>query len=797
MFKRNYFLLTLAVGLLLVTLAFSRSGVEIEFSPVKLVDRSMKLPLELSVTNFSGIPVREVRVFYRFTGEGRFRTQRLQNQGFSYFASVNLAGAGSGMVEYYFQIRYMDQGMDAYPAGAPEGRVFRAAVRQFRDYGDQIVIVSPDPGEQIFTSELVITASFARFADKVDVEKTKLYLDTWDLSRYLLKYEDFVSFAPRKVPTGRHKIRLELYGSDGSLVASREWFFTSVQSRVYGGEEGMLQLKGRVYAEARQENLQDGAFSRDYNQGAVQLRGNYSHLSFGGRAYLSNQEASDRQPVNRFSGFARLDFWNHRYIEARYGDNYPKFNPLILQNIFVRGLQSRLFLKFMNLDVAYGQSMRGIEGEGYQDNSGGNPTTVITRGGTYARDILAVRPSIGAGEKFQWGITFLKAHDDTTSIQYGYEPKESASLGTDLLLGLDNQRILFEGYLSASSYNRNITGGSIPFDTLQKIDPDDFDESLRDLYDFQKKIITVNQYLLIVPSLAYQARVRFRYFKNNLSLMYESTDEDYYSLGQPYLLRDNRGFHLSDNVNLFRNQVFLTLGYKKYHNNLNDTKVSTTQIQNVYVNLAYYPLNNLPEIMVGFNNYQRKNDISADSLGSLLHRPEDNQTISLNFSSGYRFQLLNFRHRIGVNVMNFRRTDIFKFAESTSDFLNLNLKTDFSIPLRTTLEFILQNNEIGQSSDRGSTLKVVTYGAGAQYTFSHLLANDKLMVRGLARFGKLESTYQASQSSIMYNRSYFSLRLNYSLPRLGSIGLMADYMIYSGDRTYKDHIVSARYDLNF
>lgn len=811
-----------------VTSAFSRNGVEIDYSPVKILKNSQYLPLELSVSNFSGISVTEVVVNYRYSGESRFRVKRMENQGFTYTTSLNVGNSEVRMVEYYFGIRYADAREEAYPEGAPVSNLLRTAVRQMRNYGDQIIIISPEPDEQIFSTDIVITASFTQFASMVDVDKTKLYLDTRDISQHLLKYNDFITFAPRTIPLGVHKLRLELYNENSALVASREWEFTAIESFGLGGVGKEFNMTGRFFAEARRENLRDSELIDDYNQSTLQLRGNYRNFTFGGRFYLSNQEKSFRQPVNRYSGFARYDFWNGRYARANFGDAYPNLNPYIMQNVLLRGIHGTLFLKFMNLDIAYGKTNRSIEGGGYvETDSLDNKQLIVNRPGTYQRNIFAVRPSFGAGKNFQLGLTYLKGRDDTSSIRFGQQPKENLAVGMDLHVGLDKQRILFEGNVNASAYNRNISGGSIEVDTLEKILGEELSQTERDYYDLATDFITVNEYLILQPGLAYQARLRLRYFRNNFSFMFESVDEDYYSLGQPYLLRDNRGFHVVDNINLVGNQVFATIGFRRYRNNLQNIKNSTTTNRNIYFNVSYFPVGNLPEVTVGYNNYSRENDASVpdsimtlygDSLfikyseGTLpdsdlaifnLHRPEDNQTNSFNISTGYRFKFFNYSHRAALNLSSYRRTDIYKTAESSSDYLALNLRTQYKIPLQTRLEFVLQQTETGKGSPRESNMELVSIGAGGEYVFEDLLADDRLSVRANLRVGRLSSLYkvasqsQAATQPFEYLRNNYTFRINYSLTRYGSIGVMADVITYRGDREYNDFIYSARYDYSF
>ncbi len=793
--KRKLLFVYAIIFALGLTTASAREGVEIQYIPVKILkNNNSVLPLEISISNFTSVPIREVQVWYRWSGETRFHLHPMENEGFSYYASLDVADSDGEMVEYFFAIAYLDNRTETYPANAPEERVLRTAVQPLRNYGDQIVIISPEPDEQLFSSDLVITASFAGISSMVDPEKTKMYLDTWDVSQYLQKYGDFVTFAPRTVPPGRHQIRLELYDSEGNLVASREWRFTSISSRGEVEATDRWVVSGRFFAESRQENLGNtisGTSYVPYNQSGFQLRANYNRWNMGGRVYMSNQEAADRQPVNRYSGFVRYNFLNGRYTSVEAGDSYPKLNPMIMQNIFLRGVYARLYLKSFNLDVATGKTNRGVNGR--QFVSGTDTTNIY---GTYQRNITTVRPSFGSGEKFQLGFTYLRGKDDVNSIDIGINPQENAALGTDLFVGLDNRRIIIDVNVNASLYNRNIAGGDIPFDTLNQVFDGDLNKTA---YDWARKFVTVNQYLIVRPGLAYQGRILLRYYNNNLSLIYESVDEDFYSLGQPYLLRDNRGFHIVDNINLIKNQVFLTLGYRNFHNNLQNVKMHTTTSRNFYATISYFPVGNIPEISIGYNNYSRASDVPADSIGSILNRPEDNQTTSINLSTGYRFMLMNTNSRIGFDLTSYRRDDIFTYAESNTDYYNVNLRTQFSMPLQTLLEVIIQNTETGPNDPaQGSKLDLTTFGIGGNYRFTNVFAEDNLFLQANLRFGNVKSSYTSTTlGDLNYKRNYYSFRINYVLKRYGSFSFVTDFLTYSGDRSYQDFIYTLRYDINF
>jgi hypothetical protein len=791
MTKIKFFPILVIIYLIFIIPAFGRNGVEIQYTPTKILNQQNEFPVELTISNFSGIPVREVQMWYRWSGESRFKMQLMDNEGFNYFAALNVGETNGHLLEYYFTIAYLDNRNESYPSDAPANRVFRTAVQTLRNYGDQIVIISPEQEEQLYSNDVVISASFGSLLSMIDIEKTKLYLNTWDVTPYLQKFGDFITFSPHTVPVGRHKIRLELYDNQGQLIASREWFFNSLSVR--GGEapSGQWAISGRFFAETRQENLGVNNLDNSYNQSGLQLRADYNNWDLGGRMYFSNQEKSNRQPVNRYSGFVRYNFMTDNYISLEGGDTYPKLNPMIMQNIFLRGFYGRLYMKIFNIDFATGTTNRAIDGS-Y------NAADSSTSYGTYRRKITTVRPSFGSGEHFQLGFIYLKGKDDVNSINYGINPQENAAFGTDLFLGFDQNRIIVEGNVNASLYNRNIQGGSIDFDSLSNVF-DNISDSDKEFYKLVNKFVTVNQYLILRPGLAYQGRLLLRYFKNNLSFIYEAVDEDYYSLGQPYLLRDNRGFHLVDNIALLQNQVFLTLGFRQYRNNLQDIKSNTTTNKNFYGNISYFPMQNLPELTIGYNNYSRNNDVPADSLESILNRPEDNQTSSINFSAGYRFILKSLKNRIGLDLINYRRDDIFKYAESTSDYLTINLRTQYAIPLQTLLEVILQQTETGKDDpDLGSKLNFTTFGVGGNYRFNNVFTEDQLSLQANLRFGSVTSKYNLiTVEELKYNRNYFSFRINYTLPKYGSFSALTDILSYSGDRSYGDFIYTLRYDVNF
>lgn len=769
---------------------------EINLTSIPKLDDDLNLNVQLYVDNRSTFPIKDVRIFYRELSENEFHSKYLRPQGFRYLAAVDLSKFAGSVVEYYFGIAYLDGADQAYPPEAPAHNLYEIAVQ---DEGEQtspgIEIISPEPDESIYTDEFIFTVSYLPYSANVDKERTKLYLDTWDVSQYLNMFDDFLTFAPNKVPPGRHTMRLELYDRSGNLIATESIRFTALARRGPTQVSTGLRFSGNGFAESRYEELSDGQQIEHYVNAGFRFNANAQQYSFGGRAYWSNQQNERTQYINRFTGWFQYDFWNNRYFRATGGDAYPQLHPYLLQNVFVRGFEGQLFLKFINLDFVMGKTRRAVEGRqniGFNTITQVNDTTIVS--GTFDRKVWGARTSFGGGEKFQFGLNAVKGRDDPQSIEYGKNPEENLGIGSDLFLAFDNNRVIVDGAIAASSYNPNILDGEdISFDSLQNADID-IDKNL---YDFAKSLITINQYIVPIPALAYHAQLRLNYYYNNFSFKYNAVEGNYHSLGQPFLLRDNRGFTIADNIRLFQNQVFLNLRYMSYENNLNNIKPATTDNQTIGVSISYFPLRNFPSVTLGFNNYTRDNGYTEPTLK--VPTPEDNSTNTINFSTSYTFWLNELNNQLTVNLMNYNREDNTTFnIDNLSNTLSILLQTKYQIPLKTNLEFSLQQTD-NTIPNNESNLTINTFGAGGEYLFRDLFAAaDQFSIGTFIRYGMISSDTQipTGTMTVDYNRMFLNGRILYHIPGGGRISLNGDLMNYSGDKAYSDYIITTRYDIN-
>ena len=213
----------------------------------------------------------------------------------------------------------------------------------------------------------------------------------------------------------------------------------------------------------------------------------------------------------------------------------------------MRGFNGSLNLGFINIQTAYGETERSIEGKLIETFTSDDPATLESdvipinaqlykmpygrvELGTFKRKVLAVRPSFGSGEKFQLGFSYLHSKDDIGSIEFGAQTGRKSCLGSDFMLAFDSQNIMITSRNAVSLNNKDISSGSLTDKQIDEIfgsnsnfsvDPNDV-KRIRDLIG---NFITVNQYLgrwnpQEFASLAAEAALTFNYFNNNVKASY-------------------------------------------------------------------------------------------------------------------------------------------------------------------------------------------------------------------------------------------------------------------------------------
>ena len=569
---------------------------------------------------------------------------------------------------------------------------------------------------------MLISISLLRADSAVVRRATQIKLDDINVTTAAVFSEDLIVYVPENqnlvLSPGVHTIKVGLFNRKGQLHSTSELSFT-VRGRGRDILATAPPVRGFDYTldlnvESRHEQIQ--SVGTWYNRAGATFRGKTGIWGFNANMFLTSDERSDRQPQHRF--FAGIET---PWVQAGFGDHYPVLPELILSGKRVRGLQTTARYGIVGLDVTLGQITRNIEGKLVRSFSADSFNVEFRRDstaayglvspgifgkynyGTYARDVFAVRPSIGNRETWEVGFSWLSSGDDKSSIRYGISPKENIVLGTDFMARFDNSRIELSGQAAASAYNMDISQGNFSDAYIDSVYA--FGSGgIKQVRDILSPYITVNDNFRPLsveklPTIAYEVALGLNYFDNTLKFTYLFHGNDYTSFGQSFLQTDIKGFQIVDRARLLDNQLFLTLGYERLEDNTSATKVGTTVFNNVNIAATYLSHYDVPTITVGVSMYDNDNGLSVNGRDSLSAIQDG--TLRLYMQSSYEF-VAGARHTASLNLSTSKRDDAsIRRYDVTNMTAELGLMTIYKSPLRTVFSAALFLNSLPASGMRG------------------------------------------------------------------------------------------------
>lgn len=597
----------------------------------------------------------------------------------------------------------------------------RTPAQEFRTQpAGNILILSPEPDETVSQNEVVIAVSFFGMNQPIDTTAVIFHIDGMNVSRMVKTSAILASYTSNQLAPGQHSVQVSVKDRRGNTVGSASWSFLVVRS-----EEGQTpsapqvdKFSARIFSDFRHENV--SARTEDLLMLGGNFSGQVGPLRYSGRGTFSSLESDQAQPRNRYQLSVTLP-----WLGVSLGDNYPRFNNLMLWGKRVRGLESYLHLGFINVDFAMGESNRAVEGD-----------LTKHRFGTFRQNVLAIRPSIGGGKNFQFGITLVKVKDDTASIKHGYAPKDNVVIGPDLLLAFDRHRIEFRVFSAFSLLTNNTKGGPI---TSAEIE-----DAIGSSLPFDPA--AVESYLIIndsmqpidptqLTSTAYDAQLQLRYFSNTMRLGYKRIGSEYQSLANPYLRKDLKGVYFSDRLRLFQNRVYLQFGYENYDDNFSqEDGRPITKLSVLEYSAGFYPGATYPRLYFHLRNYYRDNRLAVldtalvydeytDEFVDLpVDERENNLNQDLSLQLAYNIPAFQARHDLSVGYLTSnrmdRRTNLLVNAMNPSTDLSaivqmISVRSVFdNLPLTTLISFATNRND---ALGGASKLQFTLFNIGAEY----------------------------------------------------------------------------------
>jgi hypothetical protein len=748
-----------------------------------------KKPITLTADLSPNFIFDKIEFAYRTFGESEFK--RLEMTVANNKASITIPAEKvvAPYVEYYLLLYVKDAPeTETFPIENAVNHPLKLVINPAEIPTYDIVWFSPESDRSSTPEDLLIAFSIPGTDTIIDITATKIYLNDNDITNYAVRSEDMFVVQPENIippPTeGAHRLRVEIFGSDGKRLnfISRE--FSVKQIGQYGFDVTELKYRGSVQIETRNENI--GGTKNTYNTGSMNASTNYGDYKAFGNMYITSEEKSDRQPQNRY-----FIGGESPWFKIGYGDSYPIFPSLIMGGKRIRGLTSNLFLGFFNVDFALGEVAKKVNtlyteipfdsvGE-YPDKTYIQPEpgiwATVDKAGTFKRSLLAVRPSFGSGESFQLGLSFLKSQDDKNSIKYGLMPQENLVLGSDLLLAFDKRRIELTGQTAFSVTNKDISDGNISDEDLRLLTAtQDIDTALiKKMRDIFSNLITVNQHLVPLsvenlPTLSYEAALHLNYFDNQFRFAFLRRGTSFESFGQSYLRTDVSGFNVTDRFRILSNRLFFSLGFEQLSDNLSNLKQASTKFSTLSTTASYYPQQDLPNVSLGYVYASATNNLHRDS-----SQAADDNTNRFFIQSGYNFEFLE-RQNVVLNINVSNRDDRTSRDWDTKNFsLSLGLNTYYSFPLQTS--FIISFNNSS------------TKGAKWNYTNLAFTGYYKMLDNRLVFNAGIRSTFGD------FKRGVFDLGAQYTIIRNLNIRGQVNLFTYESSKNESVWSLMLRYDI--
>ncbi|MDP3149757.1 MAG: hypothetical protein Q8N83_11575 [Ignavibacteria bacterium] len=791
--KVTFFVVLFLFGLIPTTFAQISSVV----SEVKIGVAKENETLTIEARFQPSSSVTKAVIGYRSFGQNEFTYSDMIVQGSSAFFTIPAAEVLPPNIEYFMKFSMTTGAEETYPEEFLKSNTpIQIQVQGVSGKDKEVLVMSPEKGEKILTEEFFISISLLRASDIVNKSATKIYLDNKDITNLALFADDIIIISPEnfqiQLKDGLHNLSVELYDTTNTLYHSVSSQFVILNPSYALLGQSAINYAGDVRLESRNENIQ--TVGTWYNNLNVNLQADYKGFNLLSNVYVTSEEKKYLQPNNRYMVSLSND-----YAAVTVGDHYPKYPSLVLNGKRVRGFSGEVNLGFFNIQTSFGEISRDVEGTfiQYKDTLGGNIIAVDSikhngnkyaevYPGTFKRSLLAIRPSFGRGENFQFGLSFLHVKDETGSIEYGTAPKENLVLGTDLMFGFDNQNILFTTQAAFSLLNNDISQGSLTDsqivsifgpDGLININPED----VKKLRDQVSGLFTVNQYVTPLnpqklPSLAAEAALSFNYFDNYLKGSYVYRGDQYSSFGQSYVRTDVAGINVLDRLRLFENKFFVSLGFENLQDNLQKTKRATTTFQTLNTSVSFYPRTNLPSIIVGYTRLNNTNGLSpikdpADSTAYLSAIDDITNRISTQLS--YNFEW-HYRHSVSLSFVNSTRDDkSYANYDIENSSVTVSSGTRWFDNLSSSFNISMNNSKVDTTS-----FSYVSLSLGANYS----MLQEKLLLSG-----------SLSPSFGDYKRTSFDASaLYYLMPNL-TLQLQFRYLNYDYTSSKIDQVTNIPY----
>jgi hypothetical protein len=786
--QRNYLVLFL---LLFSCLSFGQLTTTVSEVKIGNAKENIDLPFQVTLYQTSGIS--RVVLYYKTFGENEFKNQEMALAGTNVSTVIPGKNISPPYLEYYFKIDFADGKSEYYPQDYPSVPPIQIQVMVPSPKDNEVMILSPEPNNKILLNEFFVSISLLRASDLVNKAATKIYIDGTDVTSLALFADDVIMFYaenyPGSIQTGIHSLKVEIFDNSGSLYHSVSSDFEIMPTEFAQFSKSDIKYYINFKGESRNEDIRK--VNNWYNNLTLNTGAELKGWNLDAKVYVTSEEKKYLQPNNRFLASLSSDF-----LKLSYGDDFPSLPNLVLNGKRVRGLYGDLKLGFFNLQVSMGEVTRGLDGKALafypkslkvlSPQLGGTivgfdaTRDVEILPGTFQRKVFAIRPSFGSGENFQIGFSYLHGIDEKGSVEFATRPQENLVLGTDMIIAFDDQKFMITSQAAFSLMNSDISIESFTDEQIKNLTmPDslfDGQESLlTNVRDYLGNFITVNQFLKPLnpqelATFAADASLQLGYFNNHFKLSYVYRGNDFQSFGQTLTRTDVAGINVTDRLRLLDNRLFLSVGYENLSDNLQKTKLSTTNYSTISTSISLFPRANFPNVILGYTMNKNKNDIDLPdtlvgryNLIASIDDPKlkkylyavDDQSNRISAQISYDY-ILSVKQQTGLSVSISDRKDNSAInMDLTTLSLLFNTSTFWTDNFNSNVNLSMNNTKIeSKNTANNRELNYFTLLVGGKY---NLLKNQLILSGSLgASFGDLE------RRNLDFYSQYYILR-NFSI----------------------------------
>jgi hypothetical protein len=397
-------------------------------------------------------------------------------------------------------------------------------------------VLTPTRGEEVeFGESVVIAVSIYDPEGDTDIRTIEIEVDNKDVTRKANISALLITYVIEEIKTpGRHRFTMSIKDKEGNVEEITSFF--TVAGKV--PKDRAFTVNGTVkvgYDYDDQSSVNHVGTAEVYLYGRA-----FNWMDYAADVELTNAPSTDGQRVSTY----RLDLYTP-IGNAVLGDTTPSFSDYTIDGSRVFGVHLLPQFGFFGMELLFGQSLEPVS----------DPAT-------QAQTVYGFKLKPVNTGTFQLGVNFLKVLD-TYDPAINANAQDNLVFGTDFRFSLFEEKLLISAEANESFLNTDISAGATALNELSWL-----------------FMINPNYLVPIMPgfsNFAGKAGMKLGpFFENTFNAEFSYVGPAYNSIANTAITQDRAGIKAWDTVWLLGRDLYLSLAFQYYWNNLFDTLSYTT-----------------------------------------------------------------------------------------------------------------------------------------------------------------------------------------------------------------------------